>query len=158
MQSSSSWHALFSAFVIVFKIRATLADNKWSRAEVTSSKGHYPHIACVITDVVLHAYNATFLYSNSKSATDHGCKQTGDLWPLQQISDQSAVKPTCSKTYDLAFTFPMYYFGTGSNYYHLHYDTVFPGFKHLQAVPPDIRIAMMPMVESSRLKVSRFTP
>ena len=51
------------------------------------------------------------------------------------------------------FTFTIYYWGSGSNYYHMHYDVLIPLYQALYYKKQPQDVVMMPVVESSRLQV-----
>ena len=123
--------------------------------------GHYPYIMCSLTSVVLNATDGVFYYASKESLLSD-CGDLGTIWQLQNRPPQSQTEIQCDEEYDIGHIFLFFYFAGGSNYYHLHYDTMLPLYKDLvmgQNDSQDPSRVFMPSVETSRLqKIDWKTP
>jgi hypothetical protein len=87
--------------------------------------GTYHGSYCSITNAIFVADEKKYVYRNSME--EHlNCK--GTLNRLWKIENRYSIQDVpCHKTYDTGHTYSVFYF-YGSNYYHLHTDTLMPLF------------------------------
>ena len=123
--------------------------------------GHYPYIMCSLTNVVLNASDGVFYYA-SKDPLLSDCGDLDTVWQLQNRPQQSQTEIQCDEEYDIGHIFLIFFFAGGSNYYHLHYDTMLPLYKDVVVGQNDSQgpsRVFMPAVETSRLqKINWKTP
>lgn len=127
----------------------------WPETSFELLPGHYPSVYCQFSNVVFQPESdgGAFLY---RSSVDHHreCHGVNDIWPLR--NDPSLTSVSCDDTYDVGHVFTIFYWGTGSNYFHLHYDMMIPLYAaayHAGKLAEGGRQIFMPSVETTRLKV-----
>jgi len=152
---------IFSACIFVFCLQLPRASFQqvWVETIFQNPHGHYPSSYCQFTDVVFRPDSeiGSFFY-HSKIAHHENCHGVKDVWSLQ--NDVSNAPPKCDETFDVGHVFTIYYWGGGSNYFHLHYDMMIPLYQRAYHNSKDSGVdqgshVFMPSVESSRLKVGR---
>jgi len=118
--------------------------------------GHYPHIYCTLTDVVLNLTQHRFLYKADRDLHTR-CNGVANIWPLSH-DESLSISSACKEVHEVGHAFTMYYWAGGSNYFHLHYDMMIPlyaAFYHKtpEIIEPNHKHVFMPTVETSRLQV-----
>ena len=142
-----------SAAVILLFISLCTSSTDWSETRFRTSYGHYPSLYCQFTDVALDPVERSFLY---RSSVDHhsGCSGVHDIWSLRNVNTTSV---SCDETYDVGQVFTIYYWGGGSNYFHLHYDMMIPLYQAVyfgrETGSDNKSYVFMPTVEKTRLQV-----
>ena len=128
-------------------------------SDVTFSLGHYPTSFCRITNVVLDTREKVFKYKQPENGNSlkKTCLFTDDIWPFVNVVSSNASLPACDVVYNKGYVFTMYYY-YGSNYFHLHYDTMLPLFSAVHQWPQgQVKdVVFMPSVESKRLQVGLY--
>ena len=120
--------------------------------------GHYPHIYCTFTDVLLNLAERKFVYIDKLTLSLHSsCGDIANVWPLKH-NESLSISSACEEVHAVGHAFTIFYWAGGSNYYHMHYDMMIPLYaaiyhKAIQLVGPDSRHVFMPTVETRRLQV-----
>ena len=129
----------------------------WVESDVNIVYGHYPPSYVTLSNVVLNGSDGIFYYNSPKNLLDkvHG---TADVWQFKAEKREGLIdKILCDQVFEEGHAFTIFYFGGGSNYYHLHYDMMMPLFNAIYRNKPgevDIQRVFMPSVESRRLQVN----
>lgn len=131
--------------------------NKWKSSELTTTPGHYPQPYCSLTNVVLNT-DGVFYYKSDTDLHSESCQLSDDVWDIRHIPELDNVE--CAEMYTTGYTFPIYYWYTTSNYFHITYDTLMPlyqevYYKRRPQKDNQGKLAFLPAVESARLQVSR---
>jgi len=119
--------------------------------------GHYPHIYCTLTDVVLNITQRRFLYKADGDLLHTSCNVVANIWSISHDKSLSFFS-ACKEVHEVGHVFTIYYWAGGSNYFHLHYDMMIPlyaAFYHKtpQVIGRDSTHVFMPTVETTRLQV-----
>ena len=127
-------------------------------SELYARPGHYPHVWCQLTDVALSAKHATFFYVPSPGLPEKvqkDCEYINTIWPVKPLPEGEEGNVECDEEYEEGHAFTIFYYGGGSNYFHLHNDMTIPLYQALyhNNDQPAESVALMPTVETSRLKV-----
>lgn len=127
-----------------------------ARSSLHLTAGHYPHIYCTLTDVVLNLTWRRFLYKADRDL-HLSCNGVANIWPLSH-DEFLSVSSACEDVHEVGHAFTIYYWAGGSNYFHLHYDMMIPlyaAFYHKtpHIIRPDSKHVFMPTVETRRLQV-----
>lgn len=120
---------------------------------VTVARGHWPHVFVNCTDVCFSASAASFYIGQPEDASLFTKLQNFETWPLKQTS---LLNIECNAIYDKAFVFTVYYWAKGSNYFHVLYDMALPLFSLTRNLSRSESVAVMPAVESKRMKPITF--
>lgn len=128
---------------------------KWQQSSVDIVFGHYPPSYLTFTNIYLNGSDGVFHYNSPKNLLTN-VFGTHDVW--QFAADNCATQDDiqCTEIFDEGYAFTIFYYGGGSNYYHMHYDVMMPLFNSIyrgKSDKTDIKMAFMPTVETSRLKV-----
>jgi len=118
--------------------------------------GHYPHLYCTFTDVLLNLSERRFFYRADKDLHS-ACDDVAKIWPLNH-SDALSLSSACEEVHEVGHAFTIFYWAGGSNCFHLHYDMMIPLYAALyhdtpQFRGPDSEHVFMPTVETVRLQV-----
>lgn len=139
-----------SFYLLGFWISLTAEERLDSK--FVHSHGHYPSAYCQFSDVVFSPSERAFLYQSSTPEHDKCASVTG-IWTLKDVASLSL---DCDKVFDSGHVFTIYYWYSGSNYFHLHYDMMIPLYQavHYNGEPDNYeqKRVFMPTVESTRLK------
>ena len=151
--------ALFTNLSVLFLLTcaSSTEGSDWSESVVVSLEGHYPYRQCKITNMMLipDKRKETGIFYSTNDIDLSKCAHTPDIWHFGVDADLDGSR--CDLTYDVGHVVLIYYVIGGSNYYHLHWDTLIPLYKslyygaHLHA---NDAVAVLPSVESKRLNVS----
>lgn len=146
------WRIPCIAWCLIFLCHLLLTASSSLHFDV----GHYPHVYCTLTDVVLNLTQHRFLYKADRDLHAR-CSDVANIWPLSR-DDSLSVSSACEDFYEVGHAFTIYYWAGGSNYFHLHYDMMIPLYaafynKTPQIMGLDSRHVFMPTVETSRLQV-----
>jgi len=117
------------------------------------SHGHYPHVYCTVTDVVLNLTEHRFFYKADRDLHS----SCNDIWPLSH-NESLLMSSICEEVYDVGHAFTIFYWAGGSNYFHLHYDMMIPLYAAIyhnttQFQGLENKHVFMPTVETTRLQV-----
>ena len=143
-----------TAVTLFLSLLASTTITAWGPARIIQHGGHYPGTWCEVQDVMLSSSRQAFLYQPGQENIRDKCNMINNIWPFQ--ADPNVTQEQCDQIYDEGYAFTIYYFGRGSNYYHLHYDMMIPLYHALHSNPDlshETTRILMPSVESSRLEV-----
>ena len=119
------------------------------------SRGHYPGPFCHATNVILNHTSRTFIVPTADPLPPES-SGTFSVWPV--VAQEVPHPPVCDRKYKESIFFTFFYWYGYSNYFHLHYDTLIPVYKHVrehrEKAGGENRLTLMPTVETSRLKVN----
>ncbi|KFM61553.1 hypothetical protein X975_05220, partial [Stegodyphus mimosarum] len=160
MDKSLCLCGLFTTFVlfIITVSSAPTCNGKSSCSDklmVTVYPGHWPSNYCKVKNVVLNTGDRILRVDGDLRELDK-CHKVRDLWKFESsemASQQSLNNIVCDQVFTRGHFFTTYYFH-GSNYFHLHYDTMLPMFLALHQDPiKSVRakdVALLPAIEAVR--------
>uniref|UniRef100_A0A4Q8K6M3 U10-Liphistoxin-Lth1a_1 n=1 Tax=Liphistius thaleban TaxID=1905330 RepID=A0A4Q8K6M3_9ARAC len=123
------------------------------KSETVSLPGHWPSSYCKVTNVMFHSGNQIIKLNGDVHDLDK-CFKVQDIWKFESRTDYQELNSfACDQVFTRGHFFTMYYFH-GSNYFHLHYDTLIPLYvalhqqqlKHTQ----NKEVTLLPSVEATR--------
>ncbi|XP_023241449.1 protein O-linked-mannose beta-1,4-N-acetylglucosaminyltransferase 2-like [Centruroides sculpturatus] len=120
------------------------------RSEIISLPGHWPANYCVITNIKFQVSNKTITVNKENMKDLDKCFKIQDIWSFQpkQIDSDNLI---CDQVFPRGHFFTVYYYH-GSNYFHLHYDTLIPLYSALyyQQTSLPKETVLLPAVEIKR--------
>lgn len=124
------------------------------QSEVTSLPGHWPSSYCKVTNIMFDSGSQAIRINGDLTDLDK-CFKAQDLWQFDVVPHYQELNDiVCDQVFAQGHFFTTYYFH-GSNYFHLHYDTLIPLFSALQEQLSKgslsfKEIALLPAVEATR--------
>ncbi|KAG8183652.1 hypothetical protein JTE90_005638 [Oedothorax gibbosus] len=123
-----------------------------SESQISSYPGHWPANYCKIKNVVFSTGDRVLRVNGNPEDLDK-CQKVKDVWKFE-TNAQDMDNVVCDQVFTRGHFFTTYYFH-GSNYFHLHYDTMLPLF---MALHQDINklssgakdVTLLPGIEMSR--------
>lgn len=125
-----------------------------TQSTVTNLPGHWPSSYCKVKNVVFSTGDQTLRIEGGLEQLDK-CHKVRDIWKFEESdAEQSVNNIVCDQVFTRGHFFTTYYFH-GSNYFHLHYDTMLPLYLALHQDmmkdsdgPKDI--TLLPAIEAAR--------
>ncbi|KAF8771662.1 protein O-linked-mannose beta-1,4-N-acetylglucosaminyltransferase 2-like [Argiope bruennichi] len=97
------------------------------QSQVSSYPGHWPSNYCKVNNVVFSTGDRVLRVDGDIQELDK-CHKVRDVWKFESSSTGQQVNNiVCDQVFTRGHFFTTYYFH-GSNYFHLHYDTMLPLF------------------------------
>ncbi|GFR33942.1 hypothetical protein TNCT_597831 [Trichonephila clavata] len=97
------------------------------QSQVSSYPGHWPSNYCKVNNVVFSTGDRILRLEGDLQELDK-CHKIRDVWKFESTSaGQQLNNIVCDQVFNRGHFFTTYYFH-GSNYFHLHYDTMLPLF------------------------------
>ena len=128
-------------------------DSEKDASSVSCAGGHYPPVFCTAYNLALNHKTKVFtVYSEDADMS------SPNAFLFRMAAEPRANLPHCDQTVDEAYLFTFYFYYGHSNYFHLHYDTLFPIYSLLRARQDSPQsgassrpVVMMPVVEKQRM-------
>lgn len=97
------------------------------QSQVSSFPGHWPSNYCKVNNVVFSTGDRVLRVDGDLQELEK-CHKVRDVWKFESTSSgQQMNNIVCDQVFTRGHFFTTYYFH-GSNYFHLHYDTMLPLF------------------------------
>ncbi|XP_022243533.1 EGF domain-specific O-linked N-acetylglucosamine transferase-like [Limulus polyphemus] len=122
--------------------------------DVSHFPGHWPSSYCKVKNVAFHVGEKSLKVKKSTILHLDQCFGIKDIWTFDLFKNKFMNKLDCDQVFERGYFVTMYYYH-GSNYFHLHYDTVLPLYVALHCDSnnkelADEDIVILPAIELTR--------
>ncbi|GIY17297.1 uncharacterized protein CDAR_248921 [Caerostris darwini] len=128
--------------------------NCGGQSQVSSYPGHWPSNYCKVKNVVFNTGDRVLRIDGDLQELDK-CHKVQDVWKFESAnSDNQLNNIVCDQVFTRGHFFTTYYFH-GSNYFHLHYDTMLPLFvalhQDMNKLSSGVKdVTLLPAIEVNR--------